>query len=126
MKKFIAIFIALVAFTACSVNVDKGTVSDKRVKDAYTSQVEITEEVCEWEKDKKTRTKTVNGKTKTETYYVDEYDCDEEGTGEYKDVYHEAQYFVTLEDKDGNDEEHKVSKEEYDSLAVGDTADFTK
>lgn len=124
MKKIVAAFVTalMLSLTACAVNVDAGNVADKRMEEAYTEQVEITEEECEWDTD--TKTKTVNGKTKT--YKTRDYECEDVGTGEYEDVEHGARYFVTLKDKDGNDEEHEVTADEYESLNKGDFFDTTK
>lgn len=121
MKKMLIGLLAafLLTMTACAVNVDAGTVADKRMEEAYSEEVEImeTEEECEWDTD----TKMVNGKSKT----TREYECEtvEVGTGEYETVDHPARYFVTLEDKDGNDEEHEVDEETYNSLDKGDFYD---
>lgn len=120
MRKVIVGLMAalLFLFTACGVSVDAGTVSDKRMEEAYTEQVEITEEECEWDTD----TKYVNGKSKT----TREYECETVGTGEFEDVDHPARFFVTLKDKDGNDEEHEVSESDYNSLEVDDFFDTQK
>lgn len=122
MKKFIVALITALMLTACGVSVEAGNVADKRMEEAHVEQVEITERDCDWKN--KTSTKTVNGKSKTVTKRVKE--CHMEGTGEFEEVEHEAKYFVTLEDKDGNDEEHEVTAEEYESLNKGDFFDTTK
>lgn len=119
MKKFVVALFTALMLTACGVNVDAGNVTDKRMEDAYTEQVEITEKDCDYKN--KTSTKTVNGKSKTVTKRVKE--CHMEGTGEFEDVEHDARYFVTLSDKDGNNEEHEVNADEYESLNKGDFFD---
>lgn len=96
---------ALFAFTACGASVPAGTVTDKS-----SEENEIMEEECELDYD----TKTVNGKKKK----VRDDDCEQVGTGEF-----ETTYEVTLEDKDGNDETHTVSEDEYNSVEVGDQFD---
>lgn len=118
MRKILAtLALATVAtLSACSVNVTAGTVVDKQMEEAWSEEVEITEEECTLDYD----TKKVNGKT---VKYRDD-DCEEVGTGEFETVEHDAVYKVTLEDKQGNDETHDVDKEVYDSVEVGDFLDL--
>jgi hypothetical protein len=118
MRKYLAVVLTglIMAVSACGVNVEAGTVTEKRFEEAYVTQDEVTEEECEWDTD--TKTKVVNGKTKTETKR--EYECEDVATGETIDVQHPAQYFLTLEDKDGNDDEVEVTESEYNSVEVKD------
>jgi major membrane immunogen (membrane-anchored lipoprotein) len=104
-KTAIAAFLLPVALLlgACGANVTAGTVTDKEYTEAYQTEEEITEQVCEKEK----RT-TGTGKNK-KTSYVNE--CEDEPTGEFETVDHPAEYTLTLEDSD------------YNSVEVGDYFD---
>lgn len=116
MRKIIFGLMALMfAFTACGVSVSAGTVTDKQFEEAYTTEEEIEE--CEWDTD--TKTTYVNGKAKKTT--TREHEC--AGTGEFETIEHPAVYELTLEDKQGNDETHEVTQEEYESVEIGDFFD---
>jgi hypothetical protein len=108
----------ILAVSACGVNVTAGTVAEKRVVEAHTTQEEITEEECEWDTD----TSYVGGKKKT----TKNYECEQVGTGEFEDVEHPAEYFFTLEDKEGNTEEISVDAETYESVDQGEFFDSEK
>lgn len=101
---------ALFSFTACGTAVPAGKVVDKS-----SEENEIMKQECEVDYDTKTY-KDSKGKTKTKKVRDD--DCEDVGTGEF-----ETTYSITLEDKDGNDETHEVSEDEYNSVEVGDQFD---
>lgn len=108
--------------SACSTPVYSGDVVDKNYEEAYQTEEEITEEECEWDTD--TRTTTVNGKSKTTK--TKEYECETVGTGEYETIDHPAVYEITLTDAEGNEDTHKVTEEEFNSVEVGDFFDTGK
>lgn len=117
MKKIIsALALAvMLSLSACGANVTAGEVVNKDYTEAYQTEEEVTEQVCEKEK----RT-TGTGKNK-KTSYVNE--CEDEPTGEMETVDHPAEYVLTLQDKDGNEGDVNVNESEYNSVEVGDFFD---
>ncbi len=115
----VAAFALMFGMSACGVNVEAGTVAEKRLVEAYTEQVEVMDEQCETETE--TKYKTVNGKR---TSYQDvDTECEDVPTGEFEDVDHPAEYYLTLEDKDGNSEEISVDADEFESVSEGEFFD---
>lgn len=120
MSKFkaaLAAFIVPMMLVLSACGIDAGTVTDKEYHEPYTTQKKVYTTNC-YPAVRSVTYYDANGnpKQRLENYQ----DCRREWTGEYKDVYHEAEWELHLENDEGKTGSVNVSEEDYNYYDVGD------
>lgn len=119
MRKYIValMFGLMLVLTSCGIN--SGTITDKEYVEAHTTQKKVYETNCY----PAVRYVTVYVNNQPQQRMENYQDCRREWEGEWKDVYHEAEWHFELENQEGDTGSVKVTIEDYDSYEVGDYYD---